>query len=287
MRLASTMSKKNRLPCITVVIPTFNRGWIIEEAIKSVLAQDFLDFELIIVDDGSTDNTSAILSRYVNDIIVLNQKNKGVSAARNKGIMEGSGEYVAFLDSDDLWLPEKLSRQVDFFLKNPEAMICQTNEIWIRNGVRVNPKKVHKKPSGMIFMPSLLRCLVSPSAVMMRRKLFENIGLFDEQMPACEDYDLWLRVSHCYPVYLIDIPLVVKRGGHPDQLSKAPGLDRFRIDALVKMLENSNLTAVQRCATVDILQKKCQIYAAGCLKRGRTDEHAHYEDMSSRYFLQR
>ncbi len=285
--LASTMSKKNRLSCITVVIPTFNRGWIIEEAIQSVLAQDFLDFELIIVDDGSTDNTSAILSRYVNYIIVLNQKNKGVSAARNKGIMEGSGKYVAFLDSDDLWLPEKLSCQIDFFKQNPDAMICQTNEIWIRNGVRVNPKKVHKKPSGMIFKPSLLRCLVSPSAVMMRRELFENIGLFDEQLPACEDYDLWLRVSHCYPVYLIDIPLVVKRGGHPDQLSKAPGLDRFRIDALVKMLKNSNLTAAQRRATVDIFKKKSRIYAAGCLKRGRTDEHAYYEDMSSRYRLTR
>ncbi len=279
------MSKKNRLFGITVIIPTFNRGWIVEEAIKSVLAQDYPNFELFIVDDGSTDDTKAILSRYVNDIVVLNQKNKGVSAARNKGIMKSSEKYIAFLDSDDLWLPEKLSCQIDFFKQNPEAMICQTNEIWIRNGVRVNPKKVHKKPSGMIFKPSLLRCLVSPSAVMMRRDLFENVGLFDEQLPACEDYDLWLRVSQSYPVSLIDIPLVVKRGGHPDQLSKEPGLDRFRINALVKMLNKNSLTADQRRATVDILQKKCRIYAAGCLKRGRTEEHAYYEDISIRYGL--
>ena len=277
--------KKNRLFGITVIIPTFNRGWIVEEAIKSVLAQDYPNFELFIVDDGSTDDTKAILSRYVNDIVVLNQKNKGVSAARNKGIMKSSEKYIAFLDSDDLWLPEKLSCQIDFFKQNPEAMICQTNEIWIRNGVRVNPKKVHKKPSGMIFKPSLLRCLVSPSAVMMRRDLFENVGLFDEQLPACEDYDLWLRVSQSYPVSLIDIPLVVKRGGHPDQLSKEPGLDRFRINALVKMLNKNSLTADQRRATVDILQKKCRIYAAGCLKRGRTEEHAYYEDISIRYGL--
>jgi GT2 family glycosyltransferase len=151
--------------------------------------------------------------------------------------------------------------------------------------VRVNPKKVHKKPSGMIFKPSLLRCLVSPSAVMMRRELFENVGLFDEQLPACEDYDLWLRVSQNYPVSLIDIPLVVKRGGHPDQLSKEPGLDRFRINALVKMLNKNSLTADQRRAAVDILQKKCRIYAAGCLKRGRTEEHAYYDDISIRYGL--
>lgn len=277
------MSKKNRLFGITVIIPTFNRGWIVEEAIKSVLAQDYPNFELFIVDDGSTDDTKAILSRYVNDIVVLNQKNKGVSAARNKGITESSEKYIAFLDSDDLWLPEKLSCQIDFFKQNPEAMICQTNEIWIRNGVRVNPKKVHKKPSGMIFKPSLLRCLVSPSAVMMRRELFENVGLFDEQLPACEDYDLWLRVSQSYPVSLIDIPLVVKRGGHPDQLSKEPGLDRFRINALVKMLNKNSLTADQRRAAVDILQKKCRIYAAGCLKRRRTQEHAYYENISIRY----
>lgn len=279
------MSKKNRLFGITVIIPTFNRGWIVEEAIKSVLAQDYPNFELFIVDDGSTDDTKAILSRYVNDIVVLNQKNKGVSAARNKGITESSEKYIAFLDSDDLWLPEKLSCQIDFFKQNPEAMICQTNEIWIRNGVRVNPKKIHKKPSGMIFKPSLLRCLVSPSAVMMRRELFENVGLFDEQLPACEDYDLWLRVSQSYPVSLIDIPLVVKRGGHPDQLSKEPGLDRFRINALVKMLNKNSLTADQRRAAVDILQKKCRIYAAGCLKRGRTQEHAYYENISIRYGL--
>lgn len=279
------MSKKNRLFGITVIIPTFNRGWIVEEAIKSVLAQDYPNFELFIVDDGSTDDTKAILSRYVNDIVVLNQKNKGVSAARNKGITESSEKYIAFLDSDDLWLPEKLSCQIDFFKQNPEAMICQTNEIWIRNGVRVNPKKIHKKPSGMIFKPSLLRCLVSPSAVMMRRELFENVGLFDEQLPACEDYDLWLRVSQSYPVSLIDIPLVVKRGGHPDQLSKEPGLDRFRINALVKMLNKNSLTADQRRAAVDILQKKCRIYAAGCLKRRRTQEHAYYENISIRYGL--
>ncbi|MBW2252437.1 MAG: glycosyltransferase family 2 protein, partial [Deltaproteobacteria bacterium] len=141
----------NHKPLVTVIIPTYNRGWILKEAIDSVLSQDFEDFELIVVDDGSTDNTCDILDGYARDIIVLRQDNRGVSAARNAGIAFASGHFIAFLDSDDLWLPGKLSMQIDFFDSNPDALICQTEELWIRNGKRVNPKKRHKKFSGMIF----------------------------------------------------------------------------------------------------------------------------------------
>jgi len=133
---------------VSVIIPTFNRAWILEEAVDSVLSQEFQDFELIVVDDGSTDNTWDILNGYQENVILVRQENKGVSAARNRGIGLASGELIAFLDSDDLWLPKKLSAQVEFFNSNPDALICQTEEIWIRNGVRVNPKKKHKKPSG-------------------------------------------------------------------------------------------------------------------------------------------
>ena len=122
-----------------------------EEAIDSVLAQDFKDFELIVVDDGSTDNTGQILDSYDQDLIVLRQSNKGVSAARNRGIAAARGRLMAFLDSDDFWLPRKLSSQVNFFYSNPAALINQTEEIWIRNGVRVNPKTRHHKFAGMIF----------------------------------------------------------------------------------------------------------------------------------------
>lgn len=277
------MKKKSNTPRVSVVIPTFNRGWILSEAIESILTQDFSDFELIIVDDGSWDDTPAVLNRYGDDIIVRNQNNLGVSAARNAGVRAGSGTYVAFLDSDDLWHKEKLSNQVDFFIQNRDAMICQTNEIWIRNGVRVNPKDIHKKRSGMIFMPSLLRCMVSPSAVMMRRELFEIVGLFDEGLPACEDYDLWLRVSLRHPIHLIDTPLTIKRGGHPDQLSKLPGLDRYRIQSIVKILENGRLTKAQHRAAVDVLREKCRIYGTGCLKRGRLEEHDQMETICRRY----
>jgi glycosyltransferase involved in cell wall biosynthesis len=264
---------------VSVIIPTYNRGWILREAIDSVLDQEFKDFELIVVDDGSTDDTHDILDAYGQEITVLRQRNKGVSAARNRGIAVAAGQLIAFLDSDDLWLPPKLTRQVDFFSSNPAAVINQTEEIWIRNGVRVNPGKRHRKLSGMIFERSLDLCLVSPSAVMIRKQLFDIVGLFDESLPACEDYDLWLRISCRYPVHLIDTPLIVKRGGHGDQLSKTAGLDKYRIQALTNVIESRSLSKQQYCAAVQTLKEKSSIYAAGCRKRGRGDEARYYEEL--------
>lgn len=268
---------------VSVIIPSYNRGWIIKEAIDSVLAQDYRAFELIVVDDGSTDNTSEILDSYKDDIKVLFQDNNGVSAARNRGVAASLGRFVAFLDSDDLWLPQKLSTQVAFFNKTPDALICQTEEFWIRNGIRVNPKKRHKKPSGMIFEPSLALCLVSPSAVMIRRSLFDRVGGFDETLPACEDYDLWLRISCRFPIHLIETPLIIKRGGHDDQLSASVGLDRFRIKAIKNVIESGLLSKRQYRAAVKTLKNKCDIYAAGCRKRGRTDEAEYYMSLSRRF----
>jgi glycosyltransferase involved in cell wall biosynthesis len=280
------MKKMNNIkiqPQVSVIIPTYNRGWIIKEAIDSVLAQDYKDFELIVVDDGSTDNTSGILASYGNNIRVHFQENKGVSAARNRGIAEASGQFIAFLDSDDLWLPRKLFTQVDFFDQMPNALICQTEEIWIRNGQRVNPKKRHKKPSGMIFEPSLELCLVSPSAVMIRRSLFGKVGEFDVTLPACEDYDLWLRISCRFPVYLIDTPLIIKRGGHDDQLSSMKGLDKLRIKAIEKIIQSGRLAEDHYRAAIRVLKKKCKIYANGCRRRGREEEAEYYEALSETF----
>ena len=272
-----------KTPLISVIIPTYNRGWILKEAIDSVFRQAFPDFELIVVDDGSTDNTKDILNAYDDKLNVIRQTNKGVSAARNRGIASASGRYVAFLDSDDLWLPEKLDRQIAFFNSNPDALICQTQEIWIRNGVRINPKKRHQKFSGNIFEQSLMLCLVSPSAVMIKLSLFEKVGLFDEKLPACEDYDLWLRISCRYPVFLIDTPLIMKRGGHADQLSKTSGLDKFRIQALKKILESNLLSKEQYLTVVQALEKKCAVYSGGCIKRGRNEEASFYANLAGYY----
>jgi len=277
------MEKTLSKPLVSVVIPTYNRAEWIGGAVESVLSQEFQNYELIVVDDGSTDETPKVLERYSDRIRMIRQANCGVSAARNTGVASSNGDFIAFLDSDDLWLPGKLSRQVVFFQQNSDARICQTNEIWIRNGVRVNPGKRHRKRSGQIFAPSLRLCLVSPSAVMLRKKLFDDIGGFDEDLPACEDYDLWLRIGSRYPIYLIDEPLIVKRGGHEDQLSKTPKLDVFRIRSLVKLLDAHMLAVEQQDAAVRTLIEKCDVYANGCRKRGRMEEAQFYERLANRY----
>ena len=270
-------------PLVSVIIPTYNRGWILQEAIDSVLDQEFTDFEPIVVDDGSTDDTQTLLERYHKRLNVIHQDKRGVSAARNRGIQAASGQYIAFLDSDDRWLPGKLDRQVRFFKKNRNALICQTEEIWIRNGKRVNPKKRHKKPSGWIFEPSLSLCLISPSAVMIKKSLLDETGGFDESLPACEDYDLWLRITCRHPVYLIDEPLIIKRGGHEDQLSRQHSLDKYRIQSLDNLISGGMLSPDQEASAVQMLLSKCQIYISGCMKRGRRVEAKTYRDLVLKY----
>lgn len=265
------MEKNKQKPLVSVIIPTFNRGWILGEAIRSVIDQTYRPLEIIVVDDGSTDDTQKLLHTFDRQIEVIFQENKGVSAARNTGIRRSRGELIALLDSDDLWTPDKIERQVAFFNDHPDAMICQTQEIWIRNGRRVNPKNKHAKQGGMIFEPSLELCLVSPSAVMMRPALFDLKGCFDERLPACEDYDLWLRVSATHPIHLMEQACTIKRGGHDDQLSRQHSLDRHRIDAIERLLVADILTVEQRRAAKKVFQKKAVIYGQGCIKRGKTD----------------
>jgi glycosyltransferase involved in cell wall biosynthesis len=264
------------LPQISVIIPTFNRAWVLAKAIDSVLAQTFAPKEIIVVDDGSTDETRQLLAAYGDRLRVLTQPNKGVSAARNLGIRHSCGEYIALLDSDDRWEPEKLACQAEFFTSHPRAMICQTEEIWIRKGRRVNPMQKHQKPSGMIFEPSLHRCLVSPSAVMMKKKIFDVKGMFNENFLVCEDYDLWLRISVDMPVYLIEKPLTVKYGGHDDQLSASRSQDRYRIACLLDLIGSGSLNQRQKAAATNVLQEKCRIYGNGCKKRGKDAEALTY-----------
>ncbi|MBU1194834.1 MAG: glycosyltransferase family 2 protein [Proteobacteria bacterium] len=269
-----------KTPLVSVILPTYNRAWILKTAIDSVLCQDYSPIELIVIDDGSTDHTQQLLADYGDQLMVLRQENKGVSAARNAGIKKSRGELLALLDSDDAWEKQKISCQVDFFNAHPEAMICQTEEIWIRNKKRVNPKARHKKPSGMIFEPSLNLCLVSPSAVMMRKALFDIKGYFNESFSVCEDYDLWLRISSSIPVFLIDKPYVIKTGGHTDQLSGLHSQDKVRIQSLVALIESGSLTQDQIQKTRVVLKNKCLIYANGCIKRKRMDEGKYYMDLA-------
>ena len=268
---------------VSVIIPTYNRASFLKEAISSVLNQDYPSFELIVVDDGSIDETTSMIDDYGDRIKYIRISHQGVSKARNIGISQAQGELITFLDSDDIWRSKKLSIQVEFFKHCPDALVCQTEEIWIRNGVRVNPKKYHKKPSGMIFEQCLKRCMVSTSAAMIHKVLFEAVGLFDESFPVCEDYDLWLRVAKTYPIYLLEKPLVIKKGGHIGQLSKMSCLDKWRIAAIEKLLNTNTLSSNQRHLAIEELTLKCNIYGKGCLKRGRLEEGFYYLNLPKKY----
>ena len=255
---------------ISVIIPVHNRPALVGRAIRSALAQSWSDFSIYVVDDGSTDDTALRVTREFGDKVTLLSfaHNRGVSAARNLGIRESSGEWVAFLDSDDEWMPEKVERQLRA-LAAAGGMVCHTNERWIRNGVRVNQHKHHKKQGGDIFLQALDLCAMSPSSVVIHRAVLDEVGGFDERLPACEDYELFLRLTSRMPVTYLDEELLVKYGGHPDQLSRAhPAMDRFRVYALDKLLRSGCLVDRDRVdAAKATLVKKANIVLRGARRR--------------------
>ena len=275
---------------ISIIIPTFNRAEFLKEAIPSVLAQDYFTgsadagrFELLVIDDGSIDRTKAVVESFSPPVVYRYFDHKGVSAARNLGIKLSQGDYVAFLDSDDLWKPDKITVQMSLMKSLPETKICYTEETWIRNGVFVNPRKKHKKYSGWIFDKVLPLCLLSLSSALFCRSVFDEIGTFDENLPACEDYDLGIRAALRYPIHLITKPLIVKRGGHPDQLSnKYWGMDSFRVRALEKIFQ-MDLSPLQKEQVRRELIKKCKILAAGFEKRNKVSEVDFYSGLIDKY----
>lgn len=268
---------------VSVVVPTRNRASLVTEAVASVLVQTRPADEILVVDDGSDDDTAARLAeQFADRLRILRTPPLGVSAARNTGVRHARGDWVAFLDSDDLWSPDKLARQCQFLAEHPEVDICHTEELWVRRGQRVNPCQHHRKPDGDIFLASLARCLVSPSSVIMRRSLFDRVGGFDPSLPACEDYDLWLRLAVDTPFALLDEPLVRRRGGHADQLSRQYwGMDRFRIAALAGLLASDRLDRERARATAQAIVGRCRILANGSQRRGRSEEAIAYHELAA------
>lgn len=276
------------VPAVSVVIPTFNRASFLQRAVDSVLAQSFSDLECIVVDDGSTDQTRPLLQRLLGQdrrVVVITQENKGVAAARNKGIARSSGRWLALLDSDDCWLPEKLEKQLRFMQKE-NWEVCQTEEIWMRKGRRVNPMRKHAKRSGAFFAQALELCLVSPSCSMFSRGFWNKVGPFDESLRACEDYDFWLRGLLTCEIGLLPEALTIRHGGRSDQLSaQMLGQDLFRIKSLCKLLTRP-LTPEQREQVTAVLQRKTEIYCQGCLKRGRLEEMYRVQELVRRVLTQ-
>jgi glycosyltransferase involved in cell wall biosynthesis len=274
-------------PFITVIIPTHNRATMIERALQSVYAQTWRDFELIVVDDGSTDGTSELAMVRSGDprLRVLRlPENRGVSYARNVGVRAASAPWIAFLDSDDEWLPAKLERQIRWTKEHPAGNVVQTKEIWIRRGQRVNPPKTHEKFGGDLFAASLERCMITPSSVLLRKALITESGGFNEMLPACEDYDLWLKITCRHTVGLIEEDLLIRYGGHADQLSATvPVLDRYRIQSLCDLLESAALSSSQKSLARASLLKRARIVAQGYQKRGNHEEYRRYAAIIEHY----
>ncbi|MDH3712370.1 MAG: glycosyltransferase [Gammaproteobacteria bacterium] len=256
---------------VSVVIPTCNRAHTLARALDSVLVQTQPAAEIIVVDDGSEDETNELLQRAYPQVTTLRQSNRGVSHARNRGIRAACHDWIAFLDSDDCWLPDKLATQVQALREAPAYGLCHSDEIWIRHGRRVNPMHKHAKHGGEIFLNCLPRCAISPSTTVVHKVLLEEFGGFDEALPACEDYDLWLRICARYPVLCITRPLAVRYGGHADQLSQRYwGMDRFRVQALEKLLAATDLRPDYRLAALRTIVEKLEVLAGGARKRGNT-----------------
>ena len=265
---------------VSVIVPTYNRAVSLRRALISVLEQTLAPFEIIVVDDGSSDASANMIQHTFPDVRYVYQRHAGVSAARNRGVRAAQADWIAFLDSDDAWEPTKLERQAEALRTHPGHRLVHCDETWFRNGQRLPQKTKHRKHGGWIFERCLPLCAISPSAAVLRRSLFDDVGYFDESLPACEDYDLWLRITAREPVLFVAEPLVTKHGGHADQLSRRIlALDRFRIKALLKLIETESLSPTQSKAALACLADKLDIYINGAAKRGHDRDAARYESI--------
>ena len=263
---------------ISVVIPSYNRRDFLKRSIDSAINQTKEPLEIIVVDDGSTDGTEAMIKNDYDFVKFIKQKNKGVSAARNVGIKVSIGEWVCFLDSDDEWKKDKLEKQINAMKSNPGYKFFHSNEIWIKNGLRINQKKKHKKYGGDIFDKCLDMCRISPSSVMIDKTVFDEVGNFNENLFVCEDYELWLRICDKYRVFFIDEPLIIKYGGHQGQLSYSiESIENQRIKAL-EYLISGNLNRKNKRHAIQMLLSKLNIYLQGLVKRKNNDKIAVYEE---------
>lgn len=269
---------------VSVIIPTYNRATTLVRSLASAINQSVPPREIILVDDGSTDRSEILVRRQFPQVRYLKQPNLGVSRARNCGIAAARGEWIAFLDSDDEWLPGKLAAQMGALQREPFSRICHTDEIWLRCGKHLNPMKKHQKRGGLIFQHCLPLCVISPSAVIIHRSVFQHVGAFDEGLPVCEDYDLWLRICALYSVLYVPERLLIKHGGHSDQLSQGYwGMDRFRIRALEKILRSRDLCDADRAAALEELLHKINVFLAGAEKRNKHHEVRNYTRKRQHY----
>lgn len=194
----------------SVIIPTYNSSKYIKECIDSVLAQKYVNFEILVVDDGSTDETIFLIQKIKVPIILLSQKHKGVSAARNLGILHARGQYVAFLDADDKWCPLKLFEQKNMFQKFPKVGLIFTENLIetackAKNATSFN--KYINLMNGDLTRNILLHSYLVTSTVSIRKSVILKVGFFEESLTTAEDDNMWLRIAYSYDVLLLNMPL--------------------------------------------------------------------------------
>ena len=263
---------------VSVIIPTFNRVEYLPDALDSVYSQTHSVSEVIVVDDGSTDHTVEKLSPAYPSVQFLRQENQGVSAARNLGIAQASHPWIALLDSDDRWTPQKLEQQITHLSQNPSLRAVHSGEKWIRDGKEINiPASLDKSKDGL-WERSLEKCIICPSSVLLHQSVFEKTGTFDPSLAICEDYDFWLRLLLTHEIGLIEEPLVHKYGGHPDQLSMSTwGLDRFRVQSLEKISTFKNITPRHQAQIYETIIRKTDLLIQGFKKHGKYEEAQRYQ----------
>jgi len=278
----TSTNDESKMEGISVIIPTYNRVSFLERALRSVHRQTLSCDEIIVIDDGSVDNTRDSVTRFSKQCKIplryIYQDNQGPAAARNRGIREAGFSFLAFLDSDDHWQKKKLELQYSMLAAQPEMMISHTKEKWLRRGAHLNQKKIHQPGDGDIFKHCLRICAVGMSTVMVQKKLFSEIGFFNEDLRCCEDYDLWLRVSSRFSFLLIEQPLTIKEGGREDQVSYQfrVGMDRLRIRAIIDLIKEQSLSTKQTKWALEELHGKCMVYGKGCLKHQKAEEGKNY-----------
>lgn len=264
------------MPEVSVIIPLYNRSALLKEALDSVRAQTFSDYEIIVADDGSDSEELIRSARHCEEAgakLVRLTHFGCPGRSRNRGVEHASGRYLAFLDSDDLWTPDKLEQQLEYMKTHPDCRLVHTREVWNREGQIVSQRKQRHQRSGEIFSDALVKCIIGPSTVMMTRECYLELGGFHDHIEVAEDYEFWLRYTALYPVGYIESPLVIKRAGNWDQLSEKYGqIEIFRIRALKHFLELPGIPEARRSEAVEEYIRKCRIFSNGCLKREKRAE---------------
>jgi glycosyltransferase involved in cell wall biosynthesis len=258
-------------PAVTVVVTSFNYGRYVAAALESVRAQTMADFECVIVDDGSIDDSVAVIESFLSDprFRLVNQQNRGVSHARNVGIGLAGAPFVAFLDADDLWRPEKLQRQLDRFRTEPALGVVYTRRTIIDGASIPKPNTDGVSPQGQIVGPLFQQNFVCFSSAMVRTDAAARVGGFDERLGLAVDYDFWLRVARHYPFGVVDEPLVAYRVGHGANLSRRQR-ERYHVALYVMRRFEKHFDAMaNRLAPAEVVRAEAETFAhLGILSRG-------------------